>query len=162
MWSDLPPTSGAVSIGSMERTPRQAATIGGILGLVGAAVGLAATFFVPNVGGFWGWMGWVAWPLVAGLFAVLALLLRKRWPLFGVGGSVSMGAYGIVAYLSQLMMFLDLQSDSSSWGPYRRAAATGLAASAIVLAGGLVAFFGREREQGATIVDEIAAPVEGF
>jgi hypothetical protein len=145
----------------MERTPRQAATIGGILGLVGAAVGLAATLFVPNVGGFWGWMGWLAWPLVAGLFAVLALLLRKRWPLFAVGGLVSMGVYGIVAYLSELMMVLNLQSDSPSWGHYGRAAATGVAASAIVLAGGLIAFLGREQEQGEMIVNEIAAPVEG-
>ncbi len=148
----------------MERTPtRQAATIGGILGLVGAAVRLAGSIYwlSPRDIGFRNWLGDLAWPLLVAFFSALILAAGRSWSLLGAGGLLSLGLYSIWAFVPTVIDFL-VKPEPPWWDRYRWDFASILVAGGIVVVGGIVAFLGRDREQESRFVNVIAdSPVDG-
>jgi len=88
--------------------------IGGILGLVGAAVWVAGVFhcFLPLHPGFWVSAVFLIGALVLALFSVLLLVAGRLWTLLWAGGLLSMGLYGTLVTLATLM---DLRRDESTW-----------------------------------------------
>ena len=125
--------------------------IGGILGLVGAAVRLAGTIYWlgPYNVGFRNWVGALAWPLIVALFSVLVLAAGRRWPLLGAGGLLSLGLYIIWVFFPA---YVDLLKEGSQgWSRSRWDVTSVLVAGGIVLVGGLVALLERDRERATTV-----------
>jgi len=126
--------------------------VGGILGLVGTAVWVVGVSHYMLPLPFHYWIIWFVGALVVALFSVLLLVAGRRWTLLGAGGLLSMGLYGTPVYFAGLM---DLRGSGWTGNAVYGGDAAELAASIIVLVGGVVALLGRERER-ATIVNAIA------
>jgi len=140
--------------------------IGGILGLVGAVVWVAATLHYSSVaGGFWNWAFLLALPLVAALSAVVLLAARKPWTLLGAGGLLAAGLYATIDNLSVLMVRHQASTGQSLAGladfmkNLDRVAQLHLAAAVVVLVGGVVGLLGRHRV--VTIVRMVSFHGEG-
>jgi len=116
--------------------------VGGILGLVGTAVWVVGVshYMLPLPLRYW--VIWFVGALVVALFSVLLLVAGRPWTLLGAGGLLSMGLYGTPVYFAGLM---DLRGSGWTGNAVYGGDAAELAASLIALAGGVVAFVGRER-----------------